>query len=65
MVRFQEVWNQVGYKLVIWLIRMGNVNGCLSLGTIFRNNLWENNKTINFLTAFYIFHESGVQTFIK
>ena len=61
----QEVWSQVGYKLVVWLIRMGNVNGCHSLGTIFINILWQNDKEINFLTAFYIFHESGVKTFLK
>ena len=44
---------------------MGNVNRCLSLGTIFINILWENDKEINFLMAFYIFHESGVKTFLK
>ena len=36
---------------------MGNVNRWLSLGKKFINILWENDKEINFFTAFYIFQE--------
>ena len=55
MVRFQEGWSQVGYKLVVWLIRMGNVNRCHSLGTFFINILWQNDKEINFFDGFLYF----------
>ena len=45
---------------------MKNVKECpkdISLETIFRNILWENDKK-NLLTVFYISHKNDVQTFL-
>ena len=39
----------------------------IDLGNIFINYLQKKKKknTINFLTTFYIFHESGIKIFLK
>ena len=50
-------------KYFMFYVLMRNVNECsksIGLKTIFRNILWKNDKTINFLTTFYISHESGI-----
>ena len=41
----------------------GNVKECskgIGLEIIFRNILWKNDKTINFVDIFYIFHKNYV-----
>ena len=46
---------------------MGNVSGCpkcIALRTIFRNILGGNDKIINFLITFYIFHKNGIKIFL-
>ena len=46
---------------------MGNVSGCpkcIALRTISRNILGGNDKIINFLITFYIFHKNGVKIFL-
>ena len=46
---------------------MRNVNESLKgidLTVIFRNILWENDKVIILLTAFYISYKSDVKTFL-
>ena len=35
------------------------------LGNIFSSFLWKGKKQLIFLTAFYIFHKSGIKTFLN
>jgi len=47
---------------------MGKVNGCphgIGLEDIFRNFYRKRKKQLTFLTAFYIFHDSGIKTSLK
>ena len=51
-----------------YFFKIGKINKCpksVSLAIIFRNFLWEKKKVINFFTNFYIFHKSGIKTFLK
>jgi len=43
--------------------KVNNYPKDIDLGHIFRNFLWK--KKLTFLTIFYIYHESGVKTFLK
>ena len=55
------------YKWNLCVCFKGKVNGChkgISLRTIFRNILWENDKAINSFDIFYISHESCVKNFL-
>ena len=47
--------------------KKGYIKGCpkvIDLKIIFRNILWENDNTINFVDSFYIFHRSNIKSFL-
>ena len=47
--------------------KKGYIKGCpkgIDLEIIFRNILWENDITINFVDSFYIFHRSNIKSFL-
>ena len=53
---------------MLYFFEMEKINKCpksISLAIIFGNFLWEKKKVIFFFTNFYIFHESGIKTFLK
>ena len=53
---------------MLYFFKIGKINKCpksVSLAIIFRNFLWKKKKVIDFFTNFYIFHKSGIKTFLK